>query len=239
VTKQCILSLHGIGSPHHGVTDSERFYWLSRQSFISLLQTIVVTREGANLPVVITFDDGNESDALVALPELAKRKLKAIFFVVSGRIGLPNYLDRAALRDLVSVGMEIGCHGMHHIDWRKLDPVMLHVQVDAARRRIEDICGKAVTKVGIPFGSYDRRVLKQLRAELFECVYTSDGGLAQSDAWLKPRHTIRGDILEREMKSVITSYPTLPARLRRCTVVTYKRLRGPPATGRGYIVSQV
>jgi peptidoglycan/xylan/chitin deacetylase (PgdA/CDA1 family) len=190
MTTQRILALHGIGSPRHGVAEDERFYWISRQALISLLHTIVVTRNAFNLPVEITFDDGNESDALIVLPELAKRKLKAIFFVVGGRIGLPHYLDRAALRELVSAGMEIGCHGMHHVDWRRLDPVMLHVQVDAARRRIEDICGKAVTKIAIPFGSYDRRVLKQLRAEHLECVYTSDGGLAQSDAWLKPRHTI-------------------------------------------------
>jgi peptidoglycan/xylan/chitin deacetylase (PgdA/CDA1 family) len=239
LSAELIIGLHGIGSPPDGVTDDERFYWISRQAFISLLQAIVVNRNGSNLPVEIAFDDGNESDALIALPELAKRKLKAIFFVVSGRIGLSHYLDRAALWDLISAGMEIGCHGMHHVDWRSLDPAMLHAQVDGARRRIEDICGKAVTKVAIPFGSYDRRVLKQSRAEHLECVYTSDGGLAQSDAWLKPRHTICSNILEKEMKSVIASYPTLLRRLRHSTVGTYKRLRGPPATGWRYIVSRM
>jgi peptidoglycan/xylan/chitin deacetylase (PgdA/CDA1 family) len=143
---------------------------------------------------------------------------------------LPHYLDKAALRDLVSSGMEIGTHGMYHRDWRKLNDAELHVEIASARRRIEDICGTAVTKAGVSFGSYDRRVLNRLRSEHFEFVYTADGGLAQSDAWLKPRRTICSDILESEMKSVITSYPTLPARLRHCTVVTYKRLRGPPAT---------
>ena len=119
---QLILEFHGIGSPHGGVTDAdEPMYWLSRETFASLLQAIVVTREGSDLPVAITFDDGNESDALIALPELAKRNLKAIFFVVGGRIGTPHYLDRAALRDLVSAGMEIGSNGMHHCDWRKLE----------------------------------------------------------------------------------------------------------------------
>ena len=121
MSAQLILGLHGIGSPEHGVTEDERSYWISRQAFISLLHTIVVDREGSGLPVAITFDDGNESDALIALPELAKRNLKAIFFVVAGRIGLPHYLDRAALRDLMSAGMEIGSHGMHHCDWRGLE----------------------------------------------------------------------------------------------------------------------
>jgi hypothetical protein len=115
---------------------------------------------------------------------------------------------------------------MHHCDWRKLDSMMLHVEIDASRRRIEDLCGSAVTKVGIPFGSYDRHVLKQLHAERLDCVYTSDGGLAQSDAWLKLRQTICSNTSEATIKSLITGYPSLPLRLRRCTAMIYKRLRG-------------
>jgi len=68
------LEFHGIGSPHGGVTEDERFYWLSRETFVSLLQAIVETREGSDLPVAITFDDGNESDVLIALLELSKFK---------------------------------------------------------------------------------------------------------------------------------------------------------------------
>ena len=225
---QRVLSLHGIGAPHAGVTESERFRWLSREAFLSLLETIVVTRHGSHPPVVITFDDGNESDALIALPELAKRNLKAIFFVVGARIDTSHYLDRAALTDLVSAGMEIGSHGMHHSNWRKLDSMMLNVEIDTARRLIEDICGKAVTKVAIPFGSYDRHVLKKLRAERFDCVYTSDGGLAKSDAWLRPRQTVYSDVAERDMKVLLTSYPSLAARLRCRTARMYKRFRGSP-----------
>ena len=224
---QLILELHGIGSPHGGVTDEdEPMYWLSRETFVSLLQAIVVTREGSDLPVAITFDDGNESDALIALPELAKRNLKAIFFVVGGRIGIPHYLDRSALRDLVLAGMEIGSNGMHHCDWRKLDSMMLHVEVHDARLRVEDLCGKAVTKAGIPFGSYDRHVLKQLRAERYDCVYTSDGGLAQSDAWLKPRQSVLHNVPEAAMESLLAGYPSLAARLGRRIRMTYRKLRG-------------
>jgi peptidoglycan/xylan/chitin deacetylase (PgdA/CDA1 family) len=225
LTAQLILNLHGIGLPHQSVSDDERFYWIGHQALVSLLQTIVTTRKTCSLPVAITFDDGNESDVLIALPELAKRDLKAIFFVVASRIGLPHYLDRIALRDLVSAGMEIGTHGMHHYNWRKLDQVTFHVEFDAGRRRIEDICGKAVTKAGIPFGSYDRRVLEQLRAERLECVYTSDGGLAQSHAWLKPRQTISSNMSEAHMKCLITAHPRLGARLRRRAAMLYKGLR--------------
>jgi peptidoglycan/xylan/chitin deacetylase (PgdA/CDA1 family) len=56
--------------------------------------------------------------------------------------------------------MEIGTHGMHHRDWRKLSDAELRVELVAARQRVEDICGTAVTKAGIPFGSYDRRLVE-------------------------------------------------------------------------------
>jgi hypothetical protein len=102
---------------------------------------------------------------------------------------------------------------MYHRDWRKLNDAELHVEIVSARRRIEDICGTAVTKAGVPFGSYDRRVLNRLRSEHFEFVYTADGGLAQSDAWLKPRRTICGDILESEMKSVMPTELVCQTRL--------------------------
>ena len=39
---------------------------------------------------------------------------------------------------------------MHHCDWRKLDSMMLNVEIDGARRRIEDLCGRAVTKGDAP-----------------------------------------------------------------------------------------
>jgi peptidoglycan/xylan/chitin deacetylase (PgdA/CDA1 family) len=177
------------------------------------------------LPVAITFDDGNESDALIALPELAKRELKATFFIVASRIGLPNYLDRKALADLVSAGMAIGTHGMHHCDWRKIDDAALHHEIVHGRHRIEDICGTAITKAAIPFGSYDRRVLKQLRSERLECVYTSDGGLAESSASLKPRQTINSVMSEARIRCLVAKYPSLIARLQRTAAMIYKRLR--------------
>ena len=104
--------------------------------------------------------------------------------------------------------------------------MMLHVEIDAARRRIEDLCGKAVTKAGIPFGSYNRHVLKQLRAARYDCVYTSDGGLAQSDAWLKPRQTVLDNVPDAAMESLITGYPSLVDRLGRRIRITHRKLRG-------------
>jgi len=177
------------------------------------------------MPVFITFDDGNVSDAMIALPELAKRGLSAGFFICSNRIGAAHYLDREALSDLLAAGMEIGTHGKDHRNWRGLDESGLNAELGEARCRIEDACGVAVTKAAIPLGSYDRCLLKRLRREQFECVYTSDRGLAQPGAWLKPRDTVDSTWSEKDMKQVLSGKPLLKAHLRHKLATLYKRLR--------------
>jgi peptidoglycan/xylan/chitin deacetylase (PgdA/CDA1 family) len=222
---ELVLGLHGIGSPNYVVPTGEAPYWITNQAFISLIETVAAMGVTSRLPITITFDDGNESDAMIALPELAKRDLKASFFVVAARIGMPHYLDRQALADLISTGMEIGTHGMTHCDWRKLDDGKLQIEIADARSRIEDICGIGLMKASIPFGSYDRRVLNRLRRERFECVYTSDGGLAHSGAWLKGRQSIKNTTSEENMKCLLSTDEAFTTRLRRSVVMIYKRLR--------------
>ena len=223
--RELILSLHGIGIPHNNVSIKESFFWVTRQKLTTLLENIVATRATTDIPAFITFDDGNASDAAIALPELVKRGLTAAFFICASRIDAPHYMDRIALADLIAAGMEIGTHGKDHRNWRGLDEVTLNAELGEARRRIEDVCGVAVTKAAIPFGSYDRRLLRRLRRERFECVYTSDRGLARSEAWLKPRDTVDSTWLEADMKRVLTSKPSLNSCLRRDAAMLYKRLR--------------
>lgn len=225
MAQELTLLLHGIGTPHDAVTAEESFFWVTRQAFATLLDRIVERRAGADIPAVITFDDGNDSDVLIAMPELAKRGLKAMFFICAGRIGAPHYLDRAAIADLLAAGMEIGTHGKDHRNWRGLDEANLDAELGEARRRIEDVCGMPVTKAAIPFGSYDRHVLKRLRRERFECVYTSDRGLARSDAWLKSRDTMDSTWQEADVAELLAAKPPLKARLRREAAMLYKRLR--------------
>jgi peptidoglycan/xylan/chitin deacetylase (PgdA/CDA1 family) len=224
MTAQLIINLHGIGAPHSHVSVNERGYWVTRQTFISLLQ-MVASQPSYRLPVALTFDDGNESDVAIAAPELGKRGLKATFFIIAARIGMRHHLDRQGLSDLVSAGMEIGTHGMNHCNWRDLNETKLHAEIADSRRRIEDICGIAVRKAAVPFGAYDRRVLSQLRHESLECVYTSDGGLAQSDSWLKPRQTIIGAASEVDISCRIMNYPRLMVRLCSRARRLYKALR--------------
>jgi peptidoglycan/xylan/chitin deacetylase (PgdA/CDA1 family) len=222
--REIILNFHGIGVPPPAADSAERIFWWDEASFVSALNDLpAVSRNGAS--VRITFDDGNMSDVAIALPALAKRGMTAWFFVCAGRIGMPGYLDNMAIRDLLSAGMSVGSHGMHHRDWRKLNDVELEVETADARRRLQDVCGRGIDEVSVPFGSYDRRVLAKLRLEGYRRVYTSDGGAVKPGMWLTARNTLDHSWQGKNVLEELAAHDTIARRFRRAIVTQCKALR--------------
>lgn len=187
--ERLLLNFHGLGTIPDTVGTEERPYWCSTDRFAAILDGIPEVTHRSGVPVEITFDDGNASDAVIALPALAQRGFVAAFFVCAGRIGLPGYLDGAAMAEILAAGMTIGSHGWAHVDWRRAEGVDFDRELDGARDRIAQTIGQNVDQVAIPFGSYDRRVLSRLRHNGTRTVFTSDGGRAPASAWLIPRET--------------------------------------------------
>ncbi len=67
MSERLVLNLHGIGAAPPGVPDAERRYWCSVSRFEALLDSLPALVSEAGLPIEITFDDGNLSDATIAL----------------------------------------------------------------------------------------------------------------------------------------------------------------------------
>ena len=180
------LCFHGIGTPERDLEPDEERYWVSEEQFAELLEAA-----GREPRMRITFDDGNASDAEIALPALRRPGLTASFFVVADRIGKRGSLTAGQLRELAQAGMTIGNHGLKHRSWRSLDERGLGEELVEARAAIADAGGRPVDEASCPFGEYDRRVLAALRERGFRRVYTVDEAPAQPDAWLQARYTIR------------------------------------------------
>jgi peptidoglycan/xylan/chitin deacetylase (PgdA/CDA1 family) len=182
------LCFHGVGTPGRPLEPDEELYWVEVAQFEELLEVV------AGYPSVrITFDDGNASDAALALPALCRRNLKATFFVLSGRLDQQGSLSGAEVRSLVQSGMTVGSHGMRHVSWRSISDQELNEELTAATDAIAQAAGRPVRQVACPFGSYDRRVLTAIRRHGFSRVYTVDGGPARDEAWLQSRYTVRAD----------------------------------------------
>jgi peptidoglycan/xylan/chitin deacetylase (PgdA/CDA1 family) len=214
------LTFHGVGEIERRLDPGEEQYWVGREQFESTLDSVA----GRN-DVRIMFDDGNESDLRYALPELRRRGLKATFFVVAGRLGVPGFLDQAGVRELAAEGMTIGCHGMRHRSWRRLGEQALTEEMVDARRLLEQVVERAVTEAACPFGLYDRRVLHWLRRSGYTRIYTSDGGTAESDGWMQARTSVRAGDEPGLVDHILTHESSLPSVLRRRLKVTVKRWR--------------
>jgi peptidoglycan/xylan/chitin deacetylase (PgdA/CDA1 family) len=214
-----ILNVHGIGPVDRKLEPGEHRTWVTVDQFEEVVEAV------ADRPdVLLTFDDGNMSDIEVALPRLVKAGLRAEFFVCAGLFGRPGRLDADGLRELLAAGMSVGSHGWLHRDWRKIDEAEAREEIAEAHRVIGEIVGAPVTTVAIPFGSYDRQVLRRLRAAHVRRVYTSDGGRARSDAWLQPRNSLREDMDHAWLSHTLGTVP-LMRRARNAAARTAKRWR--------------
>ena len=221
MTRAIGLNFHGIGASNRALEPGEAPYWLSPDQFERVLDQVAAAPDPSVF--VLTFDDGNLSDHDIALPALAARGLQARFFVLTGRIGQPGSLDSHRIQALQQAGMKIGSHGIGHVMWPMLDNAALAQELRSSRARLEDICGCPVTEAGIPFGHYDARVLRALRAAGYTAAWSSDGGRLHLDAFLRPRTSLRGDMSDAMIGSVLAGQMPPLRRLRRALGMVRRR----------------
>ncbi len=215
------LTVHGVGKAVRTLDPGEDQTWVAT-SQLELLLDAAVGRDD----VRITFDDGNASDVEIALPRLVQRGLHAEFFVLAGLLGTPGRLDVGGVRELLRAGMSVGSHGWAHRDWRRIDDAQAQQELGDAHRLLSELTGHEVSRVAIPFGSYDRHVLRRLRHAKVTCAYTSDGGPARRGDWLQARTSLRHDLDAEWIARVLDGTPTPVQRARRTAARTIKRLRG-------------
>lgn len=222
--QRCInVTMHGIGPAPRQLDPGEDETWVSVEQFEQVLDA-VADRDDVRL----TFDDGNASDVDIALPRLIERGLHGEFFVLAGLLGAPGRLDADGVQQLVGAGMSIGSHGWAHRDWRRIDTHQAKEEIVDARRLLAELSGQPVAEVAIPFGSYDRHVLRRLRHAKVARAYTSDGGPARPLAWLQPRNSVRHNLDHAWLAHTLDRHQPLAASTRRFATRQIKHLRGRP-----------
>lgn len=184
------LTFHGIGSPVVPPAEGELKYFVSADVFRKTVAMLADLEVARGIKTHVTFDDGNLSDYEVGFPTLLDHRRSGTFFVIAGRIGQKGYLSAAQIREMADAGMRIGTHGHDHVDWRRLDAAGRQRELVDARRRIEDVVGSAVGFASVPFGGFDRPLLKTLKSLGYERVFTSSTGLAYGSHWFCPRRSL-------------------------------------------------
>ncbi len=145
--------------------------------------------DGAPLPrrpIVLTFDDGFAEAIDLAVPILLDHGARATFFVVAGELGGRSaWLERERgvslelagaerIRELGDLGFSIGSHTWSHPHLPALAPEELSAELDGARRRLEDVVGRAVDHLAYPHGEVDTVVRAATAAAGYRSACTTD-----------------------------------------------------------------
>ena len=150
----------------------EQMQWLKDSGFrgLSVSDALLYPAEPG---VCITFDDGCETDLIAAAPVLQEFGMRATFYLTAGFLGTPGYLSVHQVRQVGSLGFEIGCHSMTHPYLSDLSDAELGHEIVDAKLQIENILGHGIEHFSCPGGRYDQRTLETARRAGFRTVANS------------------------------------------------------------------
>jgi peptidoglycan/xylan/chitin deacetylase (PgdA/CDA1 family) len=152
---------------------------------VTLDQVAANWRNGASLgagkPIVLTFDNGYQSQYTQALPVL--QRLGWVADENMQLSGLPpsqGGLGEQEIRGLVAAGWELDTQGFSHADLIALDAAQLHYQVAVARTVLQRRYHVPVNWFCYPSGHYDATVVAAVRAAGYA------GSTTVVPGWAKP-----------------------------------------------------
>lgn len=193
------ICFHGIGTCTQEREPGEARYWVREAHFLRILDEIALHDD-----VRLSFDDGNVSDAAIALPAMQERGLVGDFFALAGRLDDPASLTPGDLRALRGAGMTIGSHGWAHIPWRGMSEDVAHRELVEARRALTEASGGPVNDAAMPLGRYDRVLLRRLKRAEYAAVFSSDRYPARADAWFQARYSVTAADTRESVRDILT-----------------------------------
>jgi peptidoglycan/xylan/chitin deacetylase (PgdA/CDA1 family) len=196
------LCFHGVGVCTREREAGEAHYWVRESHFFRMLDEIV-----SHENVRLSFDDGNVSDAAIALPALEDRGLSGTFFALAGRLDDAASLSPADLRLLTAAGMRVGTHGWSHISWCAMSDDVAARELVEARAVLAEASRSEVDEAAVPLGRYDRGVIRRLKLCEYTTVYTSDRFRARPGAWLQSRYSVTADDTRESIRARILRRP--------------------------------
>ncbi|MEV0633462.1 polysaccharide deacetylase family protein [Streptomyces sp. NPDC050619] len=184
----------------------QQLAWLRHRGLrgVSIADLLAARARGEGQGLVgLTFDDGYADFVDHALPVLRRHGCGATLFVLPGRLGGDNTWDPLGprkplltadgIRHAAAEGVEIGSHGLTHVDLTRVDDLALKAEVVESRAAIEELTGTAVHGFCYPHGTIDRRAVDAVREAGYAYACAVDPGPLNSVHALPRLHIGQND----------------------------------------------
>ncbi len=193
------------GAGYHAITQDQMWAYWKRG---------VIPLPAGQKPIVVSFDNGYQSQYSNALPVL--RRLGWVGDENIQLTGLPpsqGGLSQAQVKGLVSAGWELDTQGISHADLIALNATQLTEQVASSRKTIQQRYGVPVNWFCYPSGHYDATVIAAVKAAGYTGSTTVIPGWAgpESDPYRLPRLRVLGGTSPESLLSELQAIRNDPA----------------------------
>lgn len=127
--------------------------------------------------VILTFDDGYANFYQNAYPELLRRGMKAVSYVIVNDIGKGDYLTDSQIVELSNSGVEIGSHTLSHPDLATATEAKSRREVFDSKSSLEKIIGKKIISLCYPSGKFTATTETLTKEAGYEFAVTTNSGI--------------------------------------------------------------
>ena len=152
-------------------------------------------------PIIISLDDGWETQFEYALPSLEKYHYPATFFVVTDYIGRSGFISWPQLQTLLTDGMRIGSHSRSHPRLAKIkDSAKLWDQIYNSKTILETQLEAPVEEFAYPYGSYNAQAAAVVKLAGYRAGRGCCSGIAHTS---RDVFTLKAIMVPNDMENFI------------------------------------
>lgn len=170
-------------------------------SFNDLYEALNSGKKLSEKSVILSFDDGSQSQYDYAFPVLKKFNFTATFFIFTSAPGHKYFLTWDEIKELDAAGMTIGSHTLNHPYLDKItDPKELEKQIIYGKTSLEKHMGKIVDFFAYPFGEYNDQIIEVVKKSGFKMARSIHIGRYHTIADL---YTLKGILINSDYKRFV------------------------------------
>ena len=214
--------LFGVSDNNYSISATafeEQMHYLHEMGFQAITPDMIseLPSEDSKKIVMITFDDGHETDFSVVSAILSKFGLKAVFFVTTGLLGKENYMSWEQVLQLQKSGFSIQSHTHTHQLLGGIDKSLVEGELSISKKLLHERLGRDSIALSLPGGSYSNAT-KQIALNLgYKYIFTSEpdrNTLNDAKRIFWGRVNIAKDVTFKKFKNVVDSDPSIFFKLR-------------------------